>query len=445
MKEKASHPLGTARQSNQSESEALLDAEAQAPAELELDPFGFFLGAASRIKGLGGTSPSSDPEYAFHTPYVEAAPGRAKFTVRFDGLSAKNGTLVLRVHMLPTAPGGRASMVNSERIALNRLIHKDSEISIGFEGFHDVTFAVAGSVQGETDAAADGLTILLDRPADPNFRPTHLVEAKGTAYGNAPVRAAPFLLSTAPPTLASPVTQVATAPQLREPVAGGWLARLRPKGNSGPEHWRRVYTLEVLRRYGMLQEGAVGLGFEPSPSGVPAVLAAMRTKIVAAFPSRPGHPLDADILKRDLSGRAPCDKALFDANVTVRIASWRRIPEDLVNFDFLWSARANERLYSVAAATRFVEAAMHCLRPGGLAVHVMSYDLSPGGRSIPSTDRILLQQGDIERIALLLVSRGHQVAQFKIAADDPICAPPSQGVERPTMVGIIARRARLFD
>ena len=420
-------------------------AEAQAPGALELDPFGFFIGAASRIRGLGGTGPNPDPDYAFHTPYVEAAPGPARFTIRFDGLQAKSGTLLLRVHMLPTEPGGRARMVNSERIALNRLILKDSAISIGFEGFHDVTFAVAGVVQGETDAAATGLTITLDRPADPNARAAHSVEAKGTAYGNAPVRAAPFLLSTDPPTLASPVTQVATAAQLREPVAGGWMARLRPKGNSGPEHWRKVYTLEALRRYGMLQEGAVGLGFEPSPSGVPAALAAMSTKIVAAFPSRPGHPLDADTLKRDLTNRAPCDPALFDANVSVRIASWRRIPEDLVNFDFLWSARANERLYSVAAATRFVEDTMLCLRPGGVAVHVMSYDLSPGGRSVPTSDRILFQQGDVERIALLLVSRGHQVAQFKIDADDPICAPPAHGIARPTMVGIIARRARLPD
>ena len=79
-----------------------------------------------------------------------------------------------------------------------------------------------------------------------------------------------------------------------------------------------------------------------------------------------------EALKHDLAGRAPCDKDLFDTNVYVRVASWRRIPEDLVNFDFLWSARANERLYSVASAISFIEESMACLRPGGLAVHVMS-------------------------------------------------------------------------
>jgi len=94
--------------------------------------------------------------------------------------------------------------------------------------------------------------------------------------------------------------------------------------------------------------------------------------------------------------------------------------------------------------------AMACLRPGGLAVHTFSYDLTPSGRSIPSTERVLIQQGDIERIALLLVSRGHEVAQFKIDASDPILTLGSaEGAEHRTMdrtmVGLIARRVPLPD
>jgi len=439
--------LRTARQQT-SENKAVLDtsiAETQGPGALELDPFGYHPGMMSCIVGLGGEAPAYSPDYAFHTPYVEAAPGPASFTVRFHGLAAHHGTLVLRVHMLSMEAGSRSRLVNSERIALNRLMLQDGAISISFEGFHNVTFALVGLIAGKTDAGAEGLQVTLDRPADHTTKPEIVAEAKSTEYGNTPWRAATSLLSENPPRLADPVTQVATALQLREPVAGGWLARLRPKGKSGVEHWRKVYTLQALRRYGMLEQGAVGLGFEPSPSGVPAALAAMHTTLIAAFPTRPGHQLDPNVLKRDLGTRAPCDRKTFEENVTARIVPWRRLPEDLVNFDFLWSARANERLYSVAAALQFIEDAMVCLRPGGLAVHTMSYDLSPGGRSIPSTERILLQQGDVERIALVLVSRGHEVAQFKIAAADPILAPASHGVERRTMVGIIARKTRLPD
>lgn len=424
--------------------------ESETPEALELDPFGFHPEAASRIAGVGGHGPTSDPDYAFHTAYVEAAPGRAKFTVRFDNLQAKSGTLMLRVHMVSSEPGARARMVNSERIALNRLILSGGEVAILFEGFRDVSFALVGQIHGETDASADGITITLDRPADPNARTDYGAEAKGTVYGKTPLHAAPFLLSTAPPSLADPVTQVATAEQLREPVAGGWMARLRPKGTSGPEHWRKVYTLQALRRYGMLEQGAVGLGFESTPSGMPAALAAMGTKVLAAFPARPGTAPKLAALKRDLGDRAPCSKTVFEENVSTRIVSWRRLPADLVNFDFLWSARANEILYSVAAAAAFVEETMACLRPGGLAVHTFGYDLAPSGRKIPSTERVMLQQGDIERIALLLVSRGHEVAQFKIDASDPILTPgvavdaEHRAMDR-SMVGLIARKVPLPD
>ena len=424
--------------------------ESEAPEPLELDPFGFQPGATSRIAGLGGTAPTSDPDYAFHTTYVEAAPGRAIFTVQFHGLQAKLGTLVLRVHMVSSEPGARVRMANSERIALNRLIANGGEIKVQFEGFRDVSFALVGQIHGETDASAESVTITLDRPADPNARGEHGAEARTTAFGKTPLQSAPILLSTTPPTLADPVSQIATAGQLREPVAGGWMARLRPKGTSGPEHWRKVYTLQALRRYGMLEEGALGLGFERSASGMPAALAALGTRIVAAFPTRPGAQLKPAALKRDLADRAPCSKAVFDANVSARVVSWRRLPPDLVNFDFLWSARVNEMLFSVAAAAQFVEDAMACLRPGGLAVHTFGYDLAPSGRKIPSTERVMMQQGDIERIALLLVSRGHEVAQFRIDASDPILTP---GVDVDaehramdhTMVGLIARRVPLPD
>ncbi len=417
----------------------------EAPLPLELDAFAFQPGAASRVVGLGGSGPSPSPDYVFHTPYVEAAPGTAHFTLRFDGLRAKFGTLLLRVHMMPNEPGARSRLANSEKIALNRLVQNGGALTVRFEGFHNVSFALVGYMQGGTDAAADNLTVVLDRPADPNVRPTIAAEARSTAYGRTPLQPAATLLSTAAPTLADPVTQVATAAQLHEPVAGGWLARLRPKGSSGVEHWRKVYTLQALRRYGMLEGGAVGLGFEPSPSGVPAALAALDTKVTALFPVRPGHPPSLTGLKEDLAERAPCAPDRFDALVDVRLASWRRLPEDLLNYDFLWSTRVNERLFSVGATARFVEEAMACLRPGGLAVHVMSYDLSPGGRSVSSWDRMLLQQGDIERIALLLVSRGHEVAQFRIHAADPILSAASHGVDRRTMVGLIARKARLAE
>jgi hypothetical protein len=422
-------------------------AESQAAGALELDPFAFHPGIVSRIKGLGGGEPTHNPEYAFHTPYVETAEGQASFTVRFKGLTAKRGTLVLRVHMTPLEQGGRTRLVNSMRIALNRVIALGGEVSVGFEGFHDVVYALVGLVVGDTDAEAEDLVVTLDHPADPTKRREYAAEARGTVYGNTPLEPAPMLLSTARPTLTDPVTQIATGGQLRDPAAGGWMARLRPRGKNPLEHWRKVYTLQVLRRYGMLETGAVGVGFEPSPSGVPAAMAALQTRVTTVLPAHPGRPLVPEQVKADLAQRAPCDPVVFDRNVTVRVDSWRRLPDELVNFDFAWSAGATEQLYSVAAATQFVHDVMACLRPGGLAVHVLGYDLVPASRSVPTTERLVLHQGDVERIALLLVSRGHEVAQFKISAPEPILAQggPAHGVSHRSLVGLITRKAPLPD
>ena len=70
-----------------------------ASGELLLDPFAYQPGKASAIQGLGGPTRHEDLGYAFHTDYVHAAEGPCLFTVRFSGLSARMGTLQLRVHM----------------------------------------------------------------------------------------------------------------------------------------------------------------------------------------------------------------------------------------------------------------------------------------------------------------------------------------------------------
>ena len=105
-------------------------ARATEPTELVLDPFAYQPGIASKIKGLGGHAAGHDPDYVLHTPYVEVAEGPAQFSVRFRGLTAKKGTLVLRVHMLGREEGARARLANAERIALNRLIQHGSEATI---------------------------------------------------------------------------------------------------------------------------------------------------------------------------------------------------------------------------------------------------------------------------------------------------------------------------
>ena len=380
------------------------------PGELALDPFAFLPGVASRVKGLGGTTPSTDPYYVFHTPYVEAAEGMANFTVHFHGLTAKQGTLLLRVHMLPPEPGAHARMANSERIVFNRLVQYGGQISIAFEGFRGVTYAVLGMVMGGTDAAAENLTVTLDRPADPNDTRRFAAEARSTNYGSDTAAPTSFLISVDPPTLASPVSQVGTAAQLREKAAAPWLRLLRDEPLSDPARWQAVYTLEALRRYGMLEAGARGLGLGVADGPLPAIMASHDVSVLVAPPPEAMAGGEADLrdrLRRPHLG----DAQRFEANVTAQSALLTPLPAEFVNFDFLWSSDAIGQLGSVAAGMKVIEDAMACLRPRGLAVHSFAYDL---GAATQAGDVAVAQRRHVERIALILVSRGHEVAQVKI-------------------------------
>lgn len=354
-------------------------AEAARVDDLALDPFAFHRNVSSRIGGLGGNVPGYDPVYAFHTPYVAAARGPASFRIRFHNLRARRGTLVLRVHMLPDEPGATARLVNSARIQINRLVQNGGEAEIDFEGFRGFTFAVLGQVPDETDAHADGLDVTLDRPADPTelARPP-AEDVRTTRFGGDALRPVAHLLSLEPPSLAAPVSQPCTAEQMREPA---WADRSRELGldaEPDPARWPSVYALQVLRRYSMLDPGARGL------------LLGDDGALAAALASQGGQADGADYL---------CSMTALHGGSTVA---------------------------EMAAA---VEASLRRLRPGGLAIHLLPLAAGSGRAAA-------FRRADLERLALTLISRRHEVAQFKagraVTLDGSGVAP----------FGLLLRRAR---
>lgn len=379
------------------------------PQGLALDPFAYVSDVASRIPGLGGNAPGHDPAYTFHTAYVEAAPGPCRFTVRFDGLRARRGVLQLRVHMIPVEEGAHARAANMDRIQLNRLAAMGGEISIGFEGFPGFRFAALGLIAGDTDVEADGIRVVLDRPADPHARADHVGDGRTSSFGRDAARPATQLISTEPPTLASPVCQLATAAQLAEPAFRAWEQRLdlRPAGTLSA--WRDAYILQALRRYGMLAPGARGIGFDLDGMALASAIAEDEAEILVTT----SLLADAGAADAGAAGEGPPESGRLAPHVTARAIDHRAIPADLVDFDFAISDGCSARLGSVQAMPRFVEAVMNCLRPGGLAVHMFPFDLAAsGGRTVG--DEMLFAREHIDRLALVLISRKHEVAQIKI-------------------------------
>ena len=170
----------------------------EVPGPLALDPFAFYGNPSSNIVGLGGTSPPPEPTYGFHTDYVPVSRGHAHFTVKFDQLAARKGTLWLRIHMLPNEPGATARMVTGHRVQLNWLAHHGGSIDLCFEAFRGATYSIMGVVLDQTDASALALSVTLDRPASAaELTDSAGVqgEAQATTFGSAGIKPAALLLS----------------------------------------------------------------------------------------------------------------------------------------------------------------------------------------------------------------------------------------------------------
>jgi hypothetical protein len=406
--------------------EATIDAGQETPVEesgsLTLDPFSFLPGVASRVAGLGGNAPGHDPTYVFHTPYVKAGPGRVTATIRFDGLVAKRGTLVLRIHVLPSEEGARAQMVNSERILLNRLLTQGGEVSINFEAFRDMTYAVLGQIPDNTDAYADNLTVRFDSQQDRYAGRAAFAEARSTTFGSDKLRPTARLISLEPATLAQPVSQMCTAAQLDEPVCRDWGRRLGEPKARDRRLWERAYVLQVLTLYGMLEPDARGIGFGVEDGGLPALMAAAGVSVTVANSAGPFGGGDAAVGNEGIGDEGVaqrllrpeiCDERVFAEKVNFRSVDLTDIPHDLVNFDFSWSSSVSSTLGSVAAGQAFIEHAMECLRPNGIAVHVFDFDPTVIEQTVPS-GAPYWRRREVEQAALGLISRGHEVAEVKL-------------------------------
>lgn len=424
-------------------------------------PFSYFGDVASRIAGLGGHAPASVPDYAFHTDYSALARGPARFVVRFTGLRATSGRLILQVNMMPRGAGTHARVVALVRLPLATLAAEGGVAEIACEGFDGASYALLGTIPDETDAAAEGLaiTVIQDRAGDPYAEA--LATARDGWLAVDPGDPLAPLFAAGPATLAQPVSQACTAAQFGEPAYASWVARLGVPHAYHRKQWEFVYILQVLERCGMLAAGRRGLGFGVGREPLPALMAAHGVDVVATdLPADHG-----DIALWNPSGQhgsavaslsqpAICDEATLTRHVSFRPVDMTRIPDELRDFDFTWSSCAYEHLGSIGAGLAFVARSIDCLRPGGIAVHTSELNLSSNDDTIEDAATVLFRRRDMERLALDLIAAGHKVAPIKLdigdtALDAHVDVPPyaddphlkmALGRYTTTSFGIIVRR-----
>ncbi|MGH9061459.1 MAG: class I SAM-dependent methyltransferase, partial [Acidimicrobiales bacterium] len=166
--------------------------------------------------------------------------------------------------------------------------------------------------------------------------------------------------------------------------------------------------------------GKAGLGF-----GVG------REPLVAAFAGR-----GVDVLATDLAGDDPrslrwastdqhalrlealsrptCPEQLLQRHVQLRSVDMNAIPDDIGAFDFVWSSCALEHLGSLEAGMRFVERAMDCLVPGGIAVHTTEFNLDSDDDTVTAGPTVAFRRRDILDLLERLRRRGHAAEPFTV-------------------------------
>lgn len=364
-----------------------IDTEGEA---IELDPFAFWPDIASRLVGFGGDKKNENPDYAFHTLYVSCGTGPILFTVRFAALRAQRGTLILRVHELPEMMGAHARQVALSQVQLTDLIRGDATVSLPATARGGNHYALLGFIYGDTVATADGITIdVARRKPDPND------PSRPTMFGSKPgrVAAVPQIVGTREGTLVTPVSQLCTMRQLAEPVFRAILDQLTDLSDAPLiDQWEHAFLAQVLDRYDVARSGSRGLGIGALHDPMAPWLVQHGCTLVLTTPEAVPDALD------------------LPPEVEVQHLAPDAI-DALTGFDFAWATRAG----GVGGSDRqqllrFIEDALRTLKPGGLMTLVVSIDVAP--RPIGDDAGPMIRRPDIDRIVLLLLSRGHQVAQL---------------------------------
>jgi len=109
-------------------------------------------------------------------------------------------------------------------------------------------------------------------------------------------------------------------------------------------------------------------------------------------------------------------QAVFNANVTHAFVDMNAIPKTFQDYDFCWSTCAMEYLGSIERGLAFVKNALATLRPSGLGVHTMEFNVEADGPTIDNWVTVLFQRKHLEALATDLRARGHYVAAFNFDA-----------------------------
>lgn len=276
-----------------------------------------------------------------------------------------------------------------------------------------------------------------------------------------------------PPTFDRLVSQVVSAAQF----AHDDFERLRqvlfphrvvlPLGQAGEaphrKLWEYVYVLRAAEQHGLLEPGRRALGFGVGREPIPAALARYGLSVVATDlaneADEPDNWAATDQRASDLSMLSMPDIVSDDVlaeRVALRHVDMTVIPDDLGEFDFVWSCCAFEHLGSREAGLEFVVRTLRLLRPGGVSVHTTELELTPRDGTAEYGNIVVYRTSDLDALVEQVRVSGFEVesnwyVSLDTSVDRLIAQPPYEvahlkltiGESVSTSVGLLIRRPRL--
>lgn len=229
------------------------------------------------------------------------------------------------------------------------------------------------------------------------------------------------------PSFRTPTSQLVSASQFYEPKFQEIAQRLQLETLLDRKIWEYCFIVNSIETYAKTGPGTRGLAFGCGMEFITSVLAAGGSDILATDYVEQSHNWQARGLS-DLYSSAHIDRESFDARVRFQHLDMNEIDPSLTGFDFLWSTGSLEHIGGYDKGLAFVENAMKCLKPGGIAVHTTEFTLTSDDVGYDSPNLSFYCRRDIERLAERLIASGNMILlnfeRGTTVADTHVDTPP---------------------
>lgn len=203
-----------------------------------------------------------------------------------------------------------------------------------------------------------------------------------------------------------------------------FLARMNEIAHVHKMHRKLWEFCSIAQAYkDRIGSGGRCLGFGVGKEPLPAWFAAQGAEVVATDRPEQGVWLDRQHsaglaeLRRD----GICEEDVFQRMASYMPVDMRNIDPSLTGFDFTWSASCFEHLGGVQAGLDFFLKQMHCLKPGGIAVHTTEYVWSSNTDTLDSPNLCFFRQRDLLELTHRMAKQGDRLWGIDLrAGEDPL-------------------------